>query len=443
MMDLIKKNVVSVLCGVVAIICVILIFFPFGGMYETLRENVKKSWTTGENIRTVMNKPRTWPSLSSKEEDKLPLEQFPTAAIYNHGKSMTTDWNNQATLFLQVAIDAQKKQLQPLVPGALPSLNSPAVGRAFIDNYQRKFGIYLTASGAPDESISIFKQTLDSTMPPSDLEVKAELDRVADEIARARTIWQGAAIVNADEVKQLIAERQAQVAEQLRSQKAAKHLVYANPALAFEVNPKISGSQTPGVNDVFLAQATLWVQEQIANAIRETNESAHKAQQSRSAGILRSPIKHLLHVKITNNPFLPVKAITPGEAPVLLANPNVKIVPDYTAGAFGHSKNEFYDVLKFETAFICDASLVTQVLTGLNREHYFIFSQVSVQSVDSSIDAAQGFLYGDSPVVQVTIKGNYLFLREFMKAYMPVDIIRGLAVPAGTITDDRNSPGDW
>ncbi len=431
-MDIVKKNLISILLGVVAIICIVLIFFPFGGMYDTLLQNVKSSQSTGQKIQSVMNQNRTWPSLSPKEEDKIPLDQFPTAAIIARGEQMTTTWTRQKDNALAYVLDLQSKQLEPLVPKALPVLLGPALGREFLDRYQRKFGVYLdTRTGERDQSISIFAQVLDATMPPIDTEVKARQAEIATEVANTRTIWRDNKIHNPEEVQKITAERQAIVAEQMRNQKAISHLIYADPDTVFEVNPKIAGSSIPDVNDIFLAQLTLWVQEQMARAIRETNEAVHQVNDTRKQGVLASPIKRLMQMKVTHK-FVPVRPIAGADKPELPSNPAATITPNYLADPFGHVSNEFYDVVNFETTMVIDAGSLSPVLIGLARNRFFIFDKVEIQAMDSSIDAANGFLYGKALVVQVTLRGKYLFIRDFLKNFMPVDIVRGVVNPAAT-----------
>lgn len=433
-MDLIKKNIVSVICGLVAVVCVVLVFFPFGGMYEDLDKSVRDGWKVGTDLQGLARAQRTWPSLSPNEEDKLPLEQFPTAALISRGEQMTEGWKTAATRFLQFVINDQQQQLQLLVPGTLPSIRTSTVGREFIDQYQRRFGIYVGPNGELDQSESLFRRILDSTTPPSEVDVKKRQDEIAARVRAERTVIANGQVQNQQEVELLVAKAIADIASQYRTESARSHLMYADPLTVFDINPKIQGTSVPDVNNVFVAQITLWVQEQLCQAIRTTNDAAHNATPKPAPGVLGSPIKRLLKVQVTHKfaPALPAPGTPAGEAPVLPSNPQTKITPDYTAGPFGHASNEFYDPVKFDITMIVEARAVTPILTSLTSNRYFIFRNVQVEAVDASIDAAQGFLYGNAPVVQLRIRGSYLFLREVLKNYMPEDIIRGLTLPPGT-----------
>lgn len=430
-MDLIKKNIISIVLGVVSILCVILVFFPFGGMFESLRTDVQQGWKVGTDLQNLTRAQRHWPSLSPREEDKQPLEQFPTASLIAKGEEMTEGWKASAERFLRFVIEDQDKQIQPLVPGTLPKINNPAIGRAFIDQYQKRFGIFYLPNGQLDNSSSLFTQVLDSTVPPSDLDIKQRQDERAAQITAERTIIQGGQVVNQEEVRALVARAIADVANEYRTESARKHLMYADPMTVFEINPKIAGTTVPNENDIFLAQLSLWVQEQLCFAIRETNQIAHQQDPKPAPGVLGSPIKRLLKVQITHK-FTPAP-IAPGttesETPTLPSNPLTKITPDYTRDPFGHASNEFYDPVHFDVTMIVEAAAVPKILTDLNRNRYFIFNSIDLQSVDAALDAVQGYLYGNAPVIQLRIKGSYLFLREVLKKYMPKDIVRGLTAP--------------
>ncbi len=438
-MDLIKKNILSVVSGVLAILSMIVIVFPFSGMYDTLLANVKASWATNAKIQSLLTQQRTWPSLSSKEEDKLPLEHFPTPLTISKGEAMTKDWRNKAEAFRQLAIDLQTKSLKPLVPGALPNGGGPAIGRHFIDAYQRKFGIYVNpTTGVRDESQSLFSQILLSKVPPTDTDVKAEQERVAAELRASRTIWREGKVQNQPEVDLLVAQSQATVADKMRHDRAVQGLIYADPVTVFEINSKIATNQNPSPNDMFQAQVSLWVQEELCRAIRETNEK-FKAD---NKGILNSPIKRLISIKVLPK-FVPVPAGTPGttEPPTVPDHTTTKVTPAFTTNPLGHVSNDFYDVIRFDMVVVVEGAALPEVLTGLARNRYISFRKVNIQSVDSSVDMASGYLYGPAPVIHLTLEGQYLLLRPFLKDLMPTDIVRGLTIQGAPAPGSEGGPG--
>ena len=57
-MELVKKNIVSVICGVVAILAIVASFFPLGGYVEDLQASLNKSKTDYSSLETLRTKPR-------------------------------------------------------------------------------------------------------------------------------------------------------------------------------------------------------------------------------------------------------------------------------------------------------------------------------------------------------------------------------------------------
>jgi hypothetical protein len=432
-MDIVKKNMLSIICGVVALLCVIALFFPLSGMYERLREDVKKSVATGERLSAVLNQPRNWPSLSPLPEDRVPLKdkqgrnRFPNAAVVTAGSKMTTNWKQQASEFLSYALDQQNRQIFPLVPGALP--NGPMPLRAqFQYSYAERFMVPIDSNtGRPreGENKTIFKIILDSSMPPTDAEIAEKSAATARKVELDTVKIVNGAPTNTDEVTRKVAEAVAGVADRMRQDAAITGKIYADPNTSIVPVTTIAGSQAPSANAIFDAQVSLWVEEEICKAIKATNHDAKPTQ-----GVLDSPIKRLL-VLTVRHPYAPRSSagtpVDPAAAP--LAAPQsteVKVPLDYKKNPLGHVSNELYDVITFDLKLICEADSLPNTLGALTRGRYMMFQKVHTIAVDSAPHAAQGFLYGSKQVVQVDITGEYLMLRRVIAPYMPPDIIRGL-----------------
>jgi hypothetical protein len=437
-MDIVKKNLLSILCGVVALICVILIFYPFGGMYDTLRADVAKSAKVGDNLRSVMGQPRQWPSISALPEDRVPLKdnqgraRFPNESLVAAGRKITGGWTETADRFLKNAIAIQDRQLTPLVRDALPNGGIPA--RAMFQRvYADKFTVPIdpnTGKKREGANSTIFHEILRGGLPPTEAEiaeaVAATRQRIEDENLRVL----GNAATNREEVDAKIAAETVLVADREKQKAATSFSVYVDPAQSILPVTTIAGTSAPGLNEIFNAQVALWIEMEICRAIRETNEGARQ-------GVLDAPIKRLLKLAV-QQPYQAragggMMAESPTAPLTVPSNPQTKIVMDYKINPLGHQSNELYDVATFDLEIICEAESVPRTLTGLARGRYISFQKVHTVSVDSATHAAAGFLYGSKPVVQLNIRGQYLILRRVIGKYMPPDVIRGLnpaAAPA-------------
>lgn len=436
-MDIVKKNLLSISCGVVALICIILLFYPFGGWYTDLQTEVSQSDAMGASINRVAKTPRHWPTLSSRPEDQVPLTQFPTNRIIEKGNELTVGWKNEAQRFFNETVDRQKRQLIPLQPGALPGSGAgSAVGIQFVEQYQRRFGIYVNPlTQKKDESQSIYNTILNAGLPPIEAEIKAEQERLAAKIkSEAQVIDNRVSPEEEQKNNQRIANETALIPELMRTVRAKEKSIYADPATLFRP-VQFRDGVAPAASKMFDAQVNLWVLEEICRAIADTNKAANPKQ-----GIIDSPIKRIVRLEDIKE-YRPTVAPGSAQQGVLPAGATAKPTPDYQIGPFGHSSNEFYDPIPITNlVFICEADTLAQTLSRLTANRFITIRDVRVESVDSTLEAAAGFLYGPKPVVQVTINAQYLMLRPFIKDFMPADVIRGVLTPPNGAPGGMETP---
>jgi hypothetical protein len=226
------------------------------------------------------------------------------------------------------------------------------------------------------------------------------------------------------------------VGDQLRTEIAKTSMIYLDPATSFVAHDRIVGNTAPSVNDIFIAQVGLWLQQEICRAIYEINRPA--VEQFKQ-GVIEAPVKRLNGIRFVlpyNVPAATAAAAAapapaPADVPALPPLPTTKIPADFTRNPLGQVSNDLYDVLPFNMTIVCEAAALPDVLAGLGRNRYLAVRSLDVQSVDAAVAHTQGFIYGKRPVVQVSLRAHYLLLRRFIGPLMPPDVIRGLSAPGG------------
>lgn len=436
-MEIVKKNLVSILCGVVAVICVILIFFPLGGMYESLTEDVKKSQSLGSSIDGVKNSPRTWPTLSNREEDKVALQHFPTQATVEVARQQTTNWTREADNFLTSAIQRQQSQLHLLVPNSLPgNPGQQAIAYEFMDKYKKAFGIAKPAAPVAGQPVNpsdifdpkvnpdaIFNTIIKAVLPPTDAEVKALQDQEAALVAERMTKRDDRGqVTNQPDIDAAVIKRREDVAIEARLRPATKGTVYLDPIQVFKPAATMNRPVAPNPNEIFEAQVGLWIQQEICHAIADVNAGAKQ-------GVIDAPLKRVMDLKFTIPYFAAPQTGPVTEPPQVPQKEDALVHVDYVKNPLGHVASEFFDVIPIHLTVICEADRLPEVLTKLTANRYMMSKRVEMISVDSALAFAQGYLYGSKPVVQLNIDGQYLMLRKFIAPLMPPDIARGLATP--------------
>jgi hypothetical protein len=95
----------------------------------------------------------------------------------------------------------------------------------------------------------------------------------------------------------------------------------------------------------------------------------------------------------------------------------------------GRVSNALYDVLHFRLTIRVDATRIPDVLQALSRNRYITVLNLKASAVDTAEQAALGFFYGQNvPVVELTIDGEVLQLRQWTVPLMPLAVKRALGI---------------
>src|SRR5262249_15028281 len=99
----------------------------------------------------------------------------------------------------------------------------------------------------------------------------------------------------------------------------------------------------------------------------------------------------------------------------------------------GRVSNGLYDVVQFDVEMIVEADRVPMILEELGRGRFLsVFQVVSITAIDSSLNHAAGYYYGNKPVVDLRLKCEDIFLRDWTIPLMPPSVQKrvGAAPPA-------------
>src|SRR4051812_42547258 len=85
-MEIVKKNLVSIICGVVALLALVAVFvWPLDGYYEDLQTKTKKRADVQGKATGLLNKTRTLPVFDPNSPTGKPLPKFPSQQIIKLG----------------------------------------------------------------------------------------------------------------------------------------------------------------------------------------------------------------------------------------------------------------------------------------------------------------------------------------------------------------------
>jgi hypothetical protein len=410
-MDLVKKNILSVICGVVAILAVCTLFYPIGGWTSQLQSKLDSSKKNfDDKISALTKKPRKLPVVpdpNNPAADAPPLNQFPTQTVIDQGSAFAEQVKDQAQKMLDAVIERNRHT--PIVDGfsAKTAPDSYTFGRA----YKRWIGM---ESADDDPSFVTAKKLLQAIEPPNDDEVANEKKRIWNEKFQPRIIQVDGKDYNKKELDQEFEAFTSNLEEQMRHDRAAQYKLYMDPD-AIEYSKAFAPSQNKQVpiDQIWYAQNMLWVDQDLCEAIARINKDAHN--------ILDAPVKQLVKISIPDDVnqytlFRPPNTGGPGagslgdQAPPA-ADDNAQAGKAFNISETGRVSNPLYDVVQFHVEMNVDATKIPFILTELQRGHLMSVFRSDAIVVDARAAVQDGYVYGTAPIMHLSLECEDLFLR--------------------------------
>ncbi len=447
-MEFVKKNLLSLLCGLVAIAAVVATYWPVGKMFQDLQDASDKRGTVYTELEGILTKSRQLPLTDPNKTQQDELKTFPNAKTIALGTKATDDVHNQSMEMLTRIVELNKAPHAPLVTYVLPAPPTEQLQSRFGELYKRVLSMDPAETQANDpnylkvaDALNLRNDVLHGGIPPTDAEITAARDAMKTNVFDPQIIYSNQTAVNQEEVTRKFTIAAAQLPDELRYEVAKKSKIYvANDA--FTENPLVTGQTLPNAVDIWYAQLTLWIQQDVARALAEANKN--------SQNILDAPVKHLVKLTIPSSGSSAAGGVgiytfsTPTNAgggaaatppaPVE-GSDTLPLVPNHAVSPTGRYSNPLYDVVQFTLVINVDSSQIPAVLESLSRDQLMDVMYLSVTAVDSDDQQRQGFFYGTAPVVQLTLSCEALFMRQWTAPLMP-NLVKGqvgIAIPGAPV----------
>src|SRR5437016_153427 len=119
-MEIVKKNIVSIVCGVIAIVALLALAWPVSGMYAETQGELGKRAKVFNDLNVLLKSPRTWPVIPDVESgDKTSLHQCPTPAAIDEAERIKNRVSKQAEEMQKLTMQQNLHDL--LVADILPN----------------------------------------------------------------------------------------------------------------------------------------------------------------------------------------------------------------------------------------------------------------------------------------------------------------------------------
>jgi hypothetical protein len=456
MMDIIKKNVLAVVCAGVAVLAIVgtfLVpkFFDFSNVNAS-----EKTYTELEKLKQAkFNKP----SVTEHSTEAEPLGQaFPSEGTIKEGVAAVEKLKAQVNSTVAKIEGLNKKK--PLVMNALPNGRGQQLG-SFRDAY------YATIAG--------FRAQLNAGLAPTPNDEKDAHDAKEKELIgnAGGNGPQGIPPGRQQQIQKELADFDLHVSENLKRDYAERYTMYLASDLEMRPDPsgqRISNTNTgvysfdyhpgiplpdarefPSLVDVWAAQLGIWIQEDVVEAIRKTNEKPTPSTQPSTTGrvnVRQAVIKRLVRINIpkeyliqssTANPnasgqyTLPIvesvknqsQAPPPGANGMPSEASSTTTTDAGTAGAgtgatkavnvsmTGRVSNATFDVMHFSVVVDIDSRYVETFVANLSNDRFLTVLKADMKGVDLERAWQRGYDYGNSPVVTLQLQCEAIFLRDW------------------------------
>lgn len=235
--------------------------------------------------------------------------------------------------------------------------------------------------------------------------------------------------------RQLTPEEQAALGKQMSEQRIAEYLGHAGSVSVFATMdsfPKNAAQQSIPRDkippdrlkpvELFLYQWDYWVLQDIAAVVRFANT----APDGTHLPIPSSLIKRVESISLFTPEVLSPRmddsgSLVSSAEPVPSETPGL-LPRDLQASFTGHNSgkwNQLYDTRKFEITMVVASSRVQDVINDFARVNFMTVTAMEISEVDVWADIRDGYAYGSDHVVRVKFTVDSLWLRSWLKDFMP------------------------
>ncbi|MBL8761396.1 MAG: hypothetical protein JNL50_08860 [Phycisphaerae bacterium] len=208
---------------------------------------------------------------------------------------------------------------------------------------------------------------------------------------------------------------------------------------------RVKPKMLPGLGECFGWQADVWMFSDIFGALAAANTDSG----GRPQNVDQGAVKRVIRVVLRDTPYAKIErqAANPDEAASepAPANPSAEIKPDFAksiTGRWSGPENGMYDIRRASVEVIVDSSMIPRLFDAFAQTNFMTITDIDLAEVDPWSELERGFYYGDSSVVKATLEVETVWLRSWMKPWMPKVIRERLAIPEDKPAEGEGAPAD-
>ncbi|HWE02577.1 MAG TPA: hypothetical protein VG326_09225 [Tepidisphaeraceae bacterium] len=422
-MEIVKKNILSIICGVIALAALVFLQWPVGGWYADEQKILDDRVKVNDDLSRLRTTRRHWPVMPDTAGAQTILDHFPNDVRIAAGKQIEETVSKQAGKMKDIT--AENNKHMPLLPDVLPFPGEQrfAFQRVYPVAVQKTLPAELQFPVPPDPTGAPVPEPV-KPLPPTNDEVYAESYRIYRTNFAPKIITVAGNPVNKTQVDADWQEAAGKLQHTMRQDRAQKLKMYVDDDAISISKSILNAPGGPKESEIWYAQSSLWVEQDLVAAIKRINETA--------ADVTVAPVKHLMRLNVAQDQTMYVNGSAGGMSAFGAGGggAGAPAVDGFLRSPTGRQSNPLYDVIHFSMTINVEASRIPQILSELQKGKLITITHVNASSVDGLAAADNGFLYGDVPVAHLYIEGEDLFLRDWTAKLMPEPIKAALGVVA-------------
>ncbi len=218
-------------------------------------------------------------------------------------------------------------------------------------------------------------------------------------------------------------------AEEARYRAAVKKAhsirVYASPDTSFHVSPIAYSNEAPRPADMWYAQVSLWVQEDVLSAIARLNDGAAQQLAGKDVDVANLPVKRVESIRVRGyvapNGTL-IEFPVQGQAQAARGGGAAPTVSSFT----GRKADDQFDVVRLTLTAMVDERDLLKLIDSVTRTNFYQVVGLEYATVEST--DREGYFYGDAPVVRAVLDFEGYMARKIYKAMMPEEVQLALGI---------------
>ncbi len=287
-----------------------------------------------------------------------------------------------------------------------------------------------------DAQFTEFIQLLKTGMPPTESDVRTAQEAIDEERRTAQSFGDEDAGDRSRKPPQdeenthpsgLISEKQASESASTRAaiQRALNIYCYTNPE-TFDRNASVFEGLSPREADMWKAQVSLWVQQDVVRSLARLNAAV--AKEVIDAGgepwVGNLPIKDILSIRVSD--YLPVKETS---EPRNLSGDGPSNPPGDGNAVFTlNMSNDMYEVVQFSLKMVIDARRLPQIIDEICKDRFHTLLNVAYEYDRSAFEnlKMEGKVYGSDPAIKVVLDFETIFFGDLYRCQMPEAILNAI-----------------